>query len=397
MLDDTLEVLFGGAAGGGKSDGLLMAALQYVSEPGYAAYLFRRTYVDLSIEGGLIPRSHEWLHGTDAAWNGSEKKWRFPSGAVLGFGHMENENDYLNYKGLEAQYFGFDQLEQFAQKPYQFMFSRLRRREGSRVPSRMRSTANPPKPEEPGARWLRDYFVNAETKSKGVVFVPSFLVDNPSLDQAEYGANLARLSVYEQALYRDGNWWAKPPRQMFDPTWFKIEDVAPIGLSHLRYWDLAATEESMGNDPDRTAGALCGFDKDKIFWIVDVVAFRKEGLGVKQGIRQAAELDGRAVRIRIEQEGGASGKLVVGDFIRELRGWPVTADRKTGSKVARARPLANYAEAGNVRIVRAAWNRELLEEFESFPSGGHDDRVDAVSGAFAELAGRPSKLVVYRR
>jgi len=59
------EAFYGGAAGGGKSDALLMAALMFVDRPGYAALLLRRTYPQLSKADGLIPRSQEWLASTD--------------------------------------------------------------------------------------------------------------------------------------------------------------------------------------------------------------------------------------------------------------------------------------------------------------------------------------------
>src|SRR6516225_862781 len=70
---EALEVLFGGAAGGGKSDALLMAALQYINVPGYSALLLRRTYSDLSLPGALMDRSHQWLRGTGAKWIDKEK------------------------------------------------------------------------------------------------------------------------------------------------------------------------------------------------------------------------------------------------------------------------------------------------------------------------------------
>ena len=76
---DGLEALYGGAAGGGKSSALLMAALQYVHVPGYAALILRRTYADLSLPGAIMDRAHEWLQGTGATWNGTEKRWTFPS------------------------------------------------------------------------------------------------------------------------------------------------------------------------------------------------------------------------------------------------------------------------------------------------------------------------------
>ena len=88
------EAFYGGAAGGGKSDALLMAALQYVEEPGYSAILFRRTYADLALPGALMDRAAEWLAHTDAKWEGTRKAWTFPSGAMLVFGYLDNERDH---------------------------------------------------------------------------------------------------------------------------------------------------------------------------------------------------------------------------------------------------------------------------------------------------------------
>src|SRR4051812_7334087 len=80
---DCREAMYGGAAGGGKSDALLMAALQYVDVPGYSALILRRTFPDLALPGAIMDRSKEWLHGTDAHWNENERRWTFPSGATL--------------------------------------------------------------------------------------------------------------------------------------------------------------------------------------------------------------------------------------------------------------------------------------------------------------------------
>jgi phage terminase large subunit-like protein len=98
------EAFFGGAAGSGKTDALLMAALQYVDVPGYAAMLFRRTYADLALPGALMDRAAEWLHPTDAHWNGTTKTWHFPSGASLSFGYLETEKDKYRYQGMELHF-----------------------------------------------------------------------------------------------------------------------------------------------------------------------------------------------------------------------------------------------------------------------------------------------------
>ena len=119
---DTEEAFYGGAAGGGKSDCLLMAALQYVDIPDYAAILFRKTYADLTLPGALMDRARDWLSGTDARWKDEEKTWLFPSGASITFGYLENEQDKFRYKSAEFQFCGFDELTQFSETQYTYLF-----------------------------------------------------------------------------------------------------------------------------------------------------------------------------------------------------------------------------------------------------------------------------------
>ena len=134
LLLDIPEALYGGAAGGGKSDALLMAALQYVSVPSYAALLLRRTYADLSLPGALMSRAFEWLIPTDARWKSSEKTWVFPSGATLTFGYLDHSGSEYRYQSSEFQFIGFDELTQFRESQYRYLFSRLRRLADDSVP-----------------------------------------------------------------------------------------------------------------------------------------------------------------------------------------------------------------------------------------------------------------------
>ena len=89
LMNNTKEILYGGAAGGGKSVAQLMAALQYVDIPGYSAILFRKTYADLSLPGALIDMSKQWLmpfvESKEVKWSEKEKQYVFPSGAILIF------------------------------------------------------------------------------------------------------------------------------------------------------------------------------------------------------------------------------------------------------------------------------------------------------------------------
>lgn len=104
LMFNGLECLFGGGKGGGKSDVLLMAALQYVDCPGYGALILRRESPQLYKANALIPRAQSWLANTDARWKEQLRKFVFPSGATLEFGHMEHPSDRHIYDGSEYQF-----------------------------------------------------------------------------------------------------------------------------------------------------------------------------------------------------------------------------------------------------------------------------------------------------
>lgn len=142
LLDLGQEALYGGAAGGGKSSALLMAALQFIEVPGYNAIIFRRTFQDLNLPGALMDRARSWLHGSGAKWNDENHAWTMPEGGSLTFGYLEHENDKLRYQGAEFQYVGMDELTQLSETQYRYLFSRLRRGTKpplSKVPVRMRA------------------------------------------------------------------------------------------------------------------------------------------------------------------------------------------------------------------------------------------------------------------
>lgn len=170
----------------------------------------------------------------------------------------------------------------------------------------------------------------------------------------------------------------------------RVLDAAPTDgqfTRRCRFWDLASTEKQAGADPDYTAGVLMGRHADGTFYVLDVVRERLGPAGVRQLIRQTAELDGRAVPIRLEREGGASGKLAAWDIVtKDLAGFAVAAVQPKAGKAERAEPWASQVEAGNARVVRNRHTTAFLDEHRAFPSGSHDDMVDAASGAFAEVS-----------
>ena len=375
------EALYGGAAGGGKSVSLLAAALQYVDQPKYAAIIFRRTYADLSLPGALLDKAAEWLGATDAHWSGDEKTWHFPSGATLTFGYLDGPLDKYRYQSSEFQFIGHDELTQERENDYLYLFSRLRRLADSNIPLRVRSASNPG---GVGHDWVKQRFL-IEGETAGRAFIPARLSDNPYLDQVTYIQSLSRLDPITRQQLLDGNWDARHGGAMFRREWFGIVDVAPADCRKVRYWDLAATEAKPGKDPDWTVGALMG-QKDGIYYLLDIRRMRGTPGQVESLIKQTAEVDGKSVVICMEEEPGSAGIGQIATYRKMLAGWNFKGIRNTGDKQTRAAPLASQAEGGNIKLIRASWLSDFLNELEQFPLGAHDDQTDASSGAFNYLA-----------
>ena len=198
LMNNTKEILYGGAAGGGKSVAQLMAALQYVDIPGYSAILFRKTYADLSLPGALIDMSKQWLmpfvESNEVKWSEKEKQYVFPSGATLNFGYLESDNDCYRYQGAEFEFIGMDEVTHISPSNYRYLFSRLRKPKTLQVPLRFRATANPGGAF--GEYYYQRFFV--EGKDAGRIFISAGIDDNPYLDAEAYKESLAELDPIER-------------------------------------------------------------------------------------------------------------------------------------------------------------------------------------------------------
>lgn len=206
-------VLYGGAAGGGKSFALIFDAIRYAHVPGYKAVIIRRTSPEL-LE--LIETSNQFYPKLfkGAKFIASKNMWRFPSGAIVRFGYLERKGDELQYQGHEYQYIAFDELGQWLDPwGFNYLKSRLRGNRtdpltGEFIPLQMRATSNP------GAAWVKEMFIEAAPENTpfydkaGVShrFIPATLLDNPHLP-SEYRQMLESLPEVEkrQLLYGDWN------------------------------------------------------------------------------------------------------------------------------------------------------------------------------------------------
>lgn len=175
----------------------------------------------------------------------------------------------------------------------------------------------------------------------------------------------------------------------FDWSMLEVVDTAPSGLRLLvRYWDKAGTDGGGAY----TAGVLMGLAKDNTVYVLDVVrgqwnASKREGV-----IKQTAQTDGKKVQVWIEQEPGSGGKESAENTIKNLLGFKVKAERATGDKAVRAEPYSVQVDAGNVKIVKGAWNKDFIDEHKTFPVGKYKDQIDSASGGFNKLAAAGASL-----
>lgn len=208
-------------------------------------------------------------------------------------------------------------------------------------------------------------------------------------DAYGYGNALAQTrSEYEAAgQMRD---WASLYQQHPVPlegNLFKVHMIdtlpaCPRGAVSVRAWDLAATVAVSGRDPDWTAGVKLTRCVDGRFVVEDVIRLRGGPDEVEAAIVNTAKTDGHSCKVSIPQDPGQAGKQQVLYLTRKLSGYMVDSSPETGDKTTRATSVASQANVGNLSMVAAPWNPAFKDELASFPSGTHDDQVDALSRAF---------------
>lgn len=422
---------FGGAAGCGKTFALLMEPLRHINVPGFGVVTFRRTMPQVTTEGGLWDTALQLYRPLGATFIQGPYRATFPAKTKIEFHHLQYDETVRSWDGSQIPLICFDEVQHFTE--YQFFYMLSRNRSMCGVIPYVRATCNPdpdsflrrflswwiddetglPIMERSGKlRWMvriknqvhwgdtreelvarfSDQYNEEEIQPKSVTFIPALLEDNKELMKTnpEYRANLLALPEYEQQRLLKGNWNARPKAgDLFKRSDFadKFVDYAPVLPEPCRYWDRAAsivTEQRP--DPDYTVGIKGGFAGDGFFYVTDVVRFRAGPYEVKESVRNAGSQDGIDTEIILEQDPGQAGIAEIADYKRYLAGFNVSEVPARGEKFNRWKPFASHVRAGNVRIVRAAWNDAFISELESLTDNpkdyGHDDQGDAVSGLF---------------
>lgn len=386
LLLDHREALYGGAAGGGKSDALLMAALQYVDAPGYAALLLRRTFADLALPEALMDRSHQWLQGSDARWNDRDKTWSFPSGATLTFGYLQYDKDKYRYQSAAFQFIGFDELTQFPEAMYLYLFSRLRRLENSNIPLRMRGATNPG---GIGHVWVHERFI-VGGKQAGRIFIPAKLLDNPHLDQEEYERSLAELDDTTRAQLLDGAWITDPHNKPFQRDWWRginRYDASDRGLVNQvigRWisWDTAMKDKEHNAYTACTVGELL---PDYRLVVREVWRDRLQFPSLPDTIRAVARdynQDGKLKGILIEDK--ASGTSAYQTLMASAEEWikPLLIPfMPSGDKEQRGNQAAVWCKRECVLLPYpgevVSWLFDFERELFEFPESQFKDQVDS--------------------
>lgn len=432
--------VYGGARGAGKTFSLLMDPLRFINLPGFNATIFRRTSPEIRLAGGLWSESRRLYRQCDGEPNQTRLDWSFPSGATIAFAGIEHDNDLDKWLGAQIGMIGFDQIELFTWEQFTGMLACNRTECG--IKGYVRATCNP----DPD-HWLRTFMawwideisgeaiaehsgvvryfaisgdtaVWAETQSRhrsedshcrreaqaelserlgdnvGVLsftFIPGRVEDNQILLSKDptYLTKLKSLPRVKRERFWNGNWNVRESAgDWFQADWFEVVDAAPGFVDCIRYWDRAATDAKTAKVTGSwTAGVKIGKTPTGLYYVVDVDRFQGSPLEVATRIKNIASQDGPHVRVGIEQDPGQAGVAEAQGHVRGLAGFNAKVNTVRERKGVRAKPFSAQCEAGNVKVLRGAWNLPYLKELQNFDGTPNcmADQVDASSGAFLML------------
>lgn len=396
------EVLYGGAAGGGKTYGLLADPMRYFDNKNYNGLILRRTNDELR---ELIWKSQEIypIAFPGARWAEKKSQWTFPSGARLWLTYLEREEDVLRYQGQAFSYIAFDELTQHATPfSWNYMRSRLRTTD-STLPVFMRATSNPG---GPGHSWVKRMFIDPSPANKSFVatdidtgkpllypeghakagqplfsrrFIPATLKDNPYLyNEGAYEANLLSLPEMQRRQLLEGDWAIadgaafpefRVSTHVIDPydipsNWrrFRSCDYGYSSHSAVHWFAIDPAYETLVVYRELYVSKLTGRDLAK-----EILRLER-GDSVQYGI-----LDSSCWHTR-----GQTGPSIAEEMIAEGCRWR-PADRTAGARVAGRNRLHEVLkvkqESGIPGIVFFNHCRQIIADMQVIPSDpkGSDD------------------------
>lgn len=308
-------VIYGGAAGGGKTYALLLDPLRHCQGPhaaeNFRGIIFRRMYPQITKSGGLLDSSRTLFTQLNAHYNHTNKEWRFPCGAKIGLDSIQFEKDLANFIGAQLDWVAFDEANQFPLKFVQVLWSRVRSRSG--IEGRLRMTCNPdadswvfrlinwwinpttgfPIRERAGViRHFRvaenedfEWFDQPQYNEQGrctttsFTFIPATLADNKALNESDpdYANRLESLSPSEKERYLSGSWLvpattdAEWPREWFSDVWCEESDFPQHhGDSAFNCVRMFAIDPSKGRNPKKgDYSAICCLAQTRDLGFVD--------------------------------------------------------------------------------------------------------------------------------
>jgi predicted phage terminase large subunit-like protein len=424
-------VVYGGAAFSGKSMAILMEAARHTDKPGFGCVIFRRTYPEIKMQGGLWDKAMELYPALGGVGRESDLSFTWPSGARIKFAHMQHEKDRFAWQGAQIPLGEIDELPHFTETQFWYLLSRNRLPRDIGIRPYWRATCNPDPdswvrklldwwigddglPIESRSGKLRYFIRNGDDiqwadkisdlarpeDARSFTFISARMSDNQigiDMDPG-YRATLMSLPLYERSLLMDGNWNVRRDSGMrFKRKWFQIVDTLPNMEQMKRYWDRAATEANAQNkDPDYTAGVKGGAGPGGLLYVTDVTEFRGTPAKVESTIAAVALADGSHHGLCeqwLEQDPAQAGKAEVHHLSISLAKFSPRFCSPTGDRYVRSGPASSAAEVGRIKLLRGPWNERFLRQLDAFvderfvdtPTGYHDDITTAFVGWYERM------------
>ena len=424
------EALYGGAAGGGKSDALIIEALRQVHIPHYRALILRKTYPQLS---ELIDKTMRYYKPVfpQARYNGTSHCWTFPSGAKIYFGSLHHAQDKYNYQGKAFDFIGVDELTHFTWDEYSYVMSRNRPSgPGTRV--YIRATANPG---GVGHGWVKSRFISPApagtrmvqlmkvktpdgdeiTRRRTRIFIPSTVFDNPALlkNDPSYIGTLASLPEAEKQALLYGSWdsfsgqvfteWRNDPNHYEDQRWTHV--IAPFTIP--KHWKIYRGYD-FGFSKPFSVGWYAADEEGRLYRIKELYGCTGRP---NEGLRIDPVEQARRIREAEQNDPVLRGRVIQGiadpAIFDESRGESIAAMMERGPNFLHWMPGDHTRLAGKMQFhYRLAFNedgRPMLQVFNTcytrqakLANENAQANASAISGGYGSSYGTQAGQSAYQ-